>query len=47
MKREETISYEKPQLEVYPFAVKVVAVGGPSQGGDIPEGCGDPGFDDD
>lgn len=42
MKKEEVVSYEKPQLEVYAFAVKVAV--GDSQG-DIPEDC-DTDFDE-
>ena len=42
MKREESIFYEKPQLEVYRFAVKVAVGESPT---DIKEEC-DSGFDE-
>jgi len=51
MRDEKMIRYEKPELEKYAFyginGVLTGAEPGQSQGGDIPEDCMDPGFDDD
>ena len=50
MKQSDSISYEKPTLVRYGFfgvANGAPLDGGLSQGGDIPEGCQDSGFDDD
>ena len=44
MKDEKKIRYEKPTMSAYDFRCAVV--GEDSQGGDIPEGCSEPGWDD-
>ncbi|MBQ6352283.1 MAG: hypothetical protein IJJ28_03330 [Lentisphaeria bacterium] len=43
MKDEKKIRYEKPTMSAYDFRCAVV---GDSQGGDIEEGCSEPGWDD-
>ena len=45
MKREESIRYEKPQMEIYRFAEEVAVGASPPTGGDIDVDCDDSGFD--
>lgn len=48
MRDEKIIRYERPELTKYAlFGVNGDPEPGESQGGDIPEDCQDPGFDDD
>jgi len=47
MKDEKLIRYEKPVMSAYDFRCSLVSGDEPtSQGGDIEEGCSEPGWDD-
>ena len=46
MKDEKMIRYEKPAMSAYDFAVRVACGATPAPGGDIEEGCSEPGWDD-